>query len=640
MSNKAIVLCIALALVLPPSTPSQSRDMQFCAGQGECPGKSVIVKSYRMLHQSGARPRWAPDGSTLVFDRVNPDGFFDVYLSQPDGTIVRSLTEGRSGIGQRSNGNAIFHPSGQWIVFVSEAEEHFLEDIPSIGDPGIGLNSNLWATDLNGSQFHRLTDIPIKSSLLDPTPVFATVNPNFAPDGSRLVWTERHAAGGNHNWGRWRLKIAEFAGAAGPVRLSGERVLLPPGAGNYVTSMGFFDSNSLLVVGNLDGQHEFGMDHYSYNLTQGTWRNYQQTPQHWEEGACISPNREFFVYMSDVTSTFPLDFNDADWAGQPQEREYWLMRSDHTGQPVQLTHLNDAGAPEHLGHRVIVAACDFSPDGRFIAGTLGVDFSSGNRVDMMLKTFLIEMADPSVFAAGEPVLSEGAVVSAASFTPGLASGGWTSIFGSNLASSTRQWSAADFQDGRLPTELDGVSVTINGRPAPVSFISPRQLNVLAPTDPATGPVQVEVRNASGQVVSATVEKRAVQPAFFRFTQRGGRYAAAVHPDGVLLGPTGLIPGAAFRAARPGDIVLLFGTGFGPTDPEAPTDILPEGPAELAATVSVRVDGMEADVDFAGLVAPGLYQFNVVVPNAAAGDRVVTATVAGVSTGTEALIAIQ
>ena len=48
-----------------------------------------------------------------------------MYVSDPRGQNVRSITEGRPGVPQRNNGNARFHPSGRYIVFVSEEEKHF-----------------------------------------------------------------------------------------------------------------------------------------------------------------------------------------------------------------------------------------------------------------------------------------------------------------------------------------------------------------------------------------------------------------------------------------------------------------------------------------------------------------------------------
>ena len=71
-------------------------------------------------------------------------------------------------------------------------------------------------------------------------------------------------------------------------------------------------------------------------------------------------------------------------------------------------------------------------------------------------------------------------------------GEWVSIYGANLASGTGVWK------GDFPTSLAGTSVTINGRSAFLSFVSPGQINLQAPDDSATGPVSVVVTTAAGK----------------------------------------------------------------------------------------------------------------------------------------------
>ena len=141
-----------------------------------------------------------------------------------------------------------------------------------------------------------------------------------------------------------------------------------------------------------------------------------------------------------------------------------------------------------------------------------------------------------------------------------------SIYGENLSTSTPQWAAPDFAGLNLPTSLDGVSVEVNGRSAAVYDVSPGQLNVQAPTDVPVGQVTVEVTNASGRATTtATIQTYA--PGFFAI---GGRYAAAVHTDGAYVAPSGFLgQAAASRPAKPGNTLMIFGTGFGPTTPAVP-----------------------------------------------------------------------
>src|SRR5207247_11210294 len=96
-----------------------------------------------------------------------------------------------------------------------------------------------------------------------------------------------------------------------------------------------------------------------------------------------------------------------------------------------------------------------------------------------------------------PGINPNSVANAASFAPGMVSGSWITIFGANLSGTTRAWATADFQNGRLPLSLDGVSVKINNKDAPVYFISPTQINALAPADTAVGPLSVTVTTQRG-----------------------------------------------------------------------------------------------------------------------------------------------
>ncbi len=224
------------------------------------------------------------------------------------------------------------------------------------------------------------------------------------------------------------------------------------------------------------------------------------------------------------------------------------------------------------------------------------------------------------------------VVNGASHEPGFSSGSWATISGANLSSVTRTWNEKDFQGNKLPTSLEGVSVRINGRPAYVYYVSPGQLNVLVPDDDALGMVGVEVTTPAGKSTPLEANRRELSPALFTLDTEDRKYVAALHADGRILGPPGLFPQLATQPAMPGDTVLWFGTGFGPTDPQRPAGETVETPAPLRGNVSVRVGGIAAQVLYAGLTAPGLYQLNIVVPEGlASGDHQVEVEIDGVHT---------
>ena len=178
---------------------------------------------------------------------------------------------------------------------------------------------------------------------------------------------------------------------------------------------------------------------------------------------------------------------------------------------------------------------------------------------------------------------------------------------------------------------------IDGQPAAVYYISPTQLNVQSPDDGATGPVQVQIANQQS-TATATANLQNYAPAFFTF---GTKYVAAVHSDGTLVGPAGLFGASvASRPASPGEVVLLFGTGFGPTNPTTGTGVVFSGAAPLAnpTLLQLRIGGQPASVKFAGLTGAGLYQFNVVIPQLPDGDSAVVATISNVASPSNLFIA--
>jgi uncharacterized protein (TIGR03437 family) len=99
--------------------------------------------------------------------------------------------------------------------------------------------------------------------------------------------------------------------------------------------------------------------------------------------------------------------------------------------------------------------------------------------------------------------------------------------------------------------------------------------------------------------------------------------AALHEDATPAAMEGSLGNeTATRVARVGDIVSIYGTGFGVTTPRVPTGEIYQGAARIPATTQTRVfiGGIRANLLFAGQSAAGLNQLNVRVPNLAPGDH--------------------
>ena len=233
-----------------------------------------------------------------------------------------------------------------------------------------------------------------------------------------------------------------------------------------------------------------------------------------------------------------------------------------------------------------------------------------------------------VTVTSKPVIL--AIVNAASNMPGLVSGSWVSLYGRNLAATRREWTEDDIIYDWLPTSLDGAIVAINGTPAVMSYVSPFQVNVLAPDDLPLGPVEVTIQSSQGwQRADAVVNKYA--PGFFPLLAPPGNYVIALHTDWSLVyRPGAPSPFPTGTPARPGEVIIFYGTGFGPTTPAVTTQKRFSGSAPLvsAQALSIQIGGKPAEVSYAGLVGNGLYQINVTVPNLPDGDHEVVAVIGG------------
>ena len=255
----------------------------------------------------------------------------------------------------------------------------------------------------------------------------------------------------------------------------------------------------------------------------------------------------------------------------------------------------------------------------------GNNATSGDRIYTTSLTLTLAAA-----VAAPSISSTGGVVNGASFQEGIMQNSWITISGTNFASNSRTWTSAELAGGRLPTSLDGTGVTVNGKSAYIYYISPTQINALSPADDSQGPVEVKVTTNGLSSGAVTAQLNAVSPAFFTFD---GAYLAATHADNGLLGKAGLFASAPTLTspAKPGETIILYGTGFGATNPGINAGQLTDRLAPLSVQPVITIGGVEAVVAFAGLVPPyaGLYQFNVVVPDSLAnGDQKVVARVGG------------
>jgi len=227
-----------------------------------------------------------------------------------------------------------------------------------------------------------------------------------------------------------------------------------------------------------------------------------------------------------------------------------------------------------------------------------------------------------------PVVAASAITSAAQATAGVAPNTFITIKGSNLAATKRSLVAADFVNNLLPTNVDGVTCTVNGVSAFIAYVSPVQINLVTPAGlPTSGTVTVVVTNNTLTSASITITPAPEAPALF-LNGTNAAYGVFLHANGTVVGPT-TITGAT--PAAPGETIIMFGTGFGATTPAAVSGAVVTTAAPLALTPAILFDNVPGKVAFAGLIATGVFQFNVVVPTGLPdGDTPVVASTGGYS----------
>jgi uncharacterized protein (TIGR03437 family) len=227
----------------------------------------------------------------------------------------------------------------------------------------------------------------------------------------------------------------------------------------------------------------------------------------------------------------------------------------------------------------------------------------------------------------------------------FASGSYIEIKGSNLAPAgdSRIWAGTDFNGNNAPTALDGVSVSIDGKSAYVYYISPTQIDALAPDDSTIGSVPITVTNCQATSNSMTVTKTALaagMQAPASFLVNGTQYMVALITDSTLplgyafVGNTNLTSSPYYyRPANPGQTITAYGLGFGPVTPANPTGVITTAANSIVSSDAVTIffGTTQATLAYAGL-APGfvdLYQFNITVPSTLAnGDYPITVKVGG------------
>ncbi|MGD9081485.1 MAG: hypothetical protein PVG96_19210, partial [Desulfobacterales bacterium] len=163
-----------------------------CAGPIEEHPPEVLVPQgqniagLKIITEDGGHLAWSKKTNKIAFDRLGKDGYFDLWLMNPDGTGQQCLTSNHPVLPNKHIGQPAWHPSGRLLVIQAQKAH-----VPRYADtkctPGAGALNDLWVITSDGSRAWRIyavRDTVSKNAA-------GVLHPHFSNDGTRLFWAER-----------------------------------------------------------------------------------------------------------------------------------------------------------------------------------------------------------------------------------------------------------------------------------------------------------------------------------------------------------------------------------------------------------------------------------------------------------------
>ena len=408
---------------------------------------------------------------------------------------------------------------------------------------------------------------------------FATVSVNgHAANLASGIPTTQQVSNATYTMSTDGTGSASFGAASNSQLLSGNRTL-------YLSS----DGNMLLGGSTAPGSHDFFIAvKAAANATNTTWNG---PPDHW--GAGLRSDSSGALGYAGAVSARGLGF--LTWT-----RRYKQLGAgayDFTG--VQTYSLNSDGSGTVLAAGAGLGPVALGAGGKTFIGAV-VNSNDAGGYEIFFGAQMSALSGTGVFLNPQRVLNGAS--NAPAGNP-IAPGEFIALFGTGMAPS------AKVAPPPYLTNLNGVTVLINGKLAPLYYVSATQINAIVPysTQGPTATVVVQNGTSSNTV---TVPVAVTAPGVFALDQSGTGAGAVLHSANYA------VVNAA-NPAVPGETVLVYLTGLGGVTPPVADGAIPGASNINASPISVYVADVSVTPSYAGLAPgfPGLYQLNIVIPTA-------------------------
>lgn len=318
-----------------------------------------------MFKPQGGGVSWSPDGKRICYDMKGPgkEQYYEIHTANPDGSMDTCISCLNKDLPHKETGSPNYHPSGKYIIFVSEKAVH--KGLHYAAIPGFGGYSDIWVMTPDGKKAWKLLET--RNDIND-----GIIAPKFSHDGKKVVWVERvkkpHPFKKKEFFGLWMIKTADFEVDASGIPKLTNIGAFQYGGDAFFESYGFSpDDKKIVFCSNYNVRYWWQCGIFTIDMISG--KITQLTTNDYNEHATYTPDGKHILWMTNSCAT-------------KQGTDWWLMDSNGANKQ-RLTYFNEPTNPEYNGHKKWACYGSFSADGKSFAG--GAQTSLFKQVGLLYK---------------------------------------------------------------------------------------------------------------------------------------------------------------------------------------------------------------------------------------------------------------